>query len=105
MAKFLVLYRSTMHPGEQMGSLEPEQIQAEMQRWNDWGAKAGAALVDFGNPTMPTDDADPGPAGWVGGYSILEADDAAGIATLLVGHPHLDFGTIEVLQLLDMPGA
>ncbi len=62
-------------------------------------------LVDFGSPTMPTSDADPGPAGWIGGYSLLQADDLAALEEVLAEHPHKAAGTIEVLELLPMPGS
>ena len=105
MEKYLVLYRSPMTAGEQMAAGTPEQRQASMEAWMAWGASAGAALVDWGSPTQPVTDADPGPAGWVGGYSILEATDAATVQSLLATHPHHEVGTIEVLELLPMPGA
>ncbi len=69
-----------------------------------WGAAAGDALVDWGVPTLPTSDDDPGPAGWVGGYSILQAEDLAGVQAVLATHPHNQMGTIEILQMLPMPG-
>ena len=69
------------------------------------GRGAGEALVDWGAPTQPTSDDDPGPAGWIGGYSILQAEDLDALRALLASHPHLQVGTIEVLQLLDMPGS
>ncbi len=105
MEKYLVLYRSTMTMGEQMAGSTPEERQAGMDAWMAWGASAGDALVDWGVPTQPTSDADPGPAGWIGGYSILQADDLAGVQAILAGHPHNQMGTIEVLQMLPMPGS
>ena len=105
MQKFLVLYRSTMSMGEQMASTTPEQRQASMDAWMAWGAAAGDALVDWGVPTQPTSDEDPGPAGWVGGYSILQAADVDAVRAVLEGHPHNQIGSIEILQMLDMPGS
>jgi len=105
MQKFLVLYRSTMSIGEQMGSTTPEERQASMDAWMAWGAAAGEALVDWGVPTQPTTDDDPGPAGWVGGYSILQAADVDAVRAVLSGHPHNQTGSIEILQMLDMPGS
>lgn len=105
MEKYLVLYRSQMTAGEQMAAGTPEQRQAGMDAWMAWGASAGDALVDWGSPTQPVTDADPGPAGWVGGYSILEAENADAVQSILSTHPHHTVGTIEVLQLLAMPGA
>lgn len=105
MQKFLVLYRSTMSMGEQMSSTTPEQREASMAAWMAWGAGAGDALVDWGVPTMPTSDDDPGPTGWIGGYSILQADDLDGVNAVLADHPHRAMGTIEILAMMDMPGA
>ena len=105
MEKYLVLYRSKMTMGEQMAGATPEQMQAGMDAWMAWGAAAGDALVDWGQPTMPTSDDDPGPAGWVGGYSIVQGEDLESVRALLAGHPHNQMGTIEVLQLLPMPGS
>jgi hypothetical protein len=104
MPKYLVLYRSTMSAGEQMAAATPEAMQASMEAWMAWGARAGDALVDFGSPTQPVGDGDPGPAGGVGGYSFLQADDVASLNAVLEGHPHLAMGTIEVLEVLPQPG-
>ena len=104
MEKYLVLYRSTMTLGEQMAGSSPEEMQAEMEAWMAWGSGAGDALADWGSPTRPTSDDDPGPAGWIGGYSILQAEDLAGVQAVLATHPHHRVGTIEVLAMMPMPG-
>ena len=104
MPKYLVLYRSTLSVGEQMAAATPEAMQASMNDWMAWGANAGDALVDFGSPTQPASDGDPGPAGWVGGYSFLQADDLTTLNALLEDHPHKAMGTIEVLEVLPQPG-
>ena len=105
MEKYLVLYRSTQSSGEQMAGMTPEDMQAEMDAWMAWGTSAGDTLVDWGSPTQPTSADDPGGAGWIGGYSILQAEDLAGVQAVLATHPHNQVGTIEVLQMLPMPGA
>lgn len=105
MQKFLVLYRSKMTAGEQMSGSTPEERQAGMDAWMAWAGKAGDALVDFGSPTEPTSKEDPGSAGWIGGYSILQAEDTDAVNSVLEGHPHYQVGTIEVLQMLPMPGS
>ena len=104
MPKYLVLYRSTMPVSEQMAAATPEAMQASMNDWMAWGAKAGDALVDFGSPTQPASEGDPGPAGWVGGYSFLQADNLDSLNSLLEGHPHKAMGTIEILEVLPQPG-
>jgi hypothetical protein len=57
------------------------------------------------SPPCPTSQDDPGPAGWIGGYSILQGEDLASVQAILAGHPHNQMGTIEILQMLAMPGA
>lgn len=105
MDMYLVLYRSTTTAGEQMAAGTPEERQASTNAWMAWSASAGDALLDWGSPTQPVTDDDTGPAGWVGGYSILAAQEAAEVQTILSTHPQLTIGTIGVVQLLPMPGA
>ena len=104
MPRYLVLYRSTMSAGEQMAAATPEAMQTVMEAWMAWGARAGDALADFGSPTQQVSDGDPGPAGGVGGYSFLQADDEASLNAVLADHPHKAMGTIEVLEVLPQPG-
>ena len=61
-----------------------------------WGASAGDALVDSGSPTQPVCDGDPLPAAWVGGDSILKAEDDDAAQQILATHPHHEVGTIDV---------
>ena len=104
MAKFLVLYRAAMTAEEQMSAGTPEQAQAGMDAWMAWAQRAGDAVVDLGSPLSVVeaggDAGDP-----VGGYSVLQADDADALGKVLDGHPHAAMGgTIEILEFLSMPG-
>jgi hypothetical protein len=108
MSKYMILYRSSMSPGEQMGT--PEETQAAMQEWMSWAGRAGSALADMGSPlgTVGTE----GPAGdmgvGIGGYSVLEADSPEAARKLLDGHPHLSApggSFIEILEFLPVPGS
>jgi hypothetical protein len=99
----LIVYRSHRTAAEQMAAGSPEEIQASLHARMERGGCAGAHLVDFGSPTLPTTDADPGPSGWIGGYSIMDAAGLDELTSLLEMHPHLKDGTIEVRQMLDMP--
>lgn len=108
MAKYLVLYRSSVDATEQMASGTPEQAQEGMQLWMQWFEKVGPALVDGGSPvgksqTLPSG-ADTGVA--IGGYSVLEADSPKAAMELLDNHPHQHApgAVIEVLEYLPMPG-
>jgi hypothetical protein len=104
MAKFLVLYRSATTAAEQMAGGSPEQAQAGMEAWMAWSQRAGGAVVDLGAPLSVVeaggDAGDP-----IGGYSILQADNADALRKVLDGHPHAAMGgTIEILEFLSMPG-
>jgi hypothetical protein len=107
MPKYMILYRSSLGAGEQMGT--PEQAQQGMQAWMNWAERAGSALVDMGSPLSSV--ATEGPVGetgvGVGGYSVLEADSLESAKKLLNGHPHLSApggSFIEVLEYLPIPG-
>jgi len=104
MAKFLILYRAKVTAAEQMSQTDPEQAQAGMQAWMDWAQKAGDAVLDLGSPLGVVDAAGDG-GDPIGGYSILQAESAAALSAVLDGHPHLGWGgTIEILEMLSMPG-
>src|ERR671939_1325552 len=98
MTKFLVLYGAATTAAEQMAAGTPEQAQAGMEAWMTWAQRAGDAVVDLGAPLAAVepggDAADP-----IGGYSILQADDADALVKVLDGHPHTAMGgTIEILE-------
>jgi hypothetical protein len=109
MTKFMVLYRSAMSAQEQMASGTPEQAQAGMEAWMAWAAKAGDAIIDLGAPLADAAHLGPGSAGGgpehVTGFSVLQAESADALASILDGHPHLGAGgSIDVLEFLSMPG-
>ena len=104
MTKYLVLYRAKTTAAEQMAQGTPEQAQAAMEAWGAWAARAGDAVLDLGSPLglveAGGDEGDP-----IGGYSILQADSSEALARVLDGHPHTaSGGTIEILEVLAMPG-
>ncbi len=104
MTKYLVLYRSKMTAAEQMAQGTPEQAQAGMDAWMTWAERARDAVIDLGTPLSVVeaggDAGDP-----IGGYSILQADSHDALAKVLEGHPHLSMGgTVELLEILTMPG-
>jgi hypothetical protein len=110
MTKFMILYRSSASAREQMANATAEQMQTGMHAWMAWAGKAGDAVVDLGAPPAPTThvgSGSPAPAGdEISGYSLLQADSADALAAVLDGDPHLHVpgNSIEVLELLAMPG-
>ena len=109
MAKYMILYLSSESARDMMSGATPEQMKAGMDAWMAWAGKAGDAIVDMGTPTAHATHAGPRSIPGVEeitGYSILQADSPAAVTAVLDGHPHLDMpgNTIEVLELLPMPG-
>lgn len=111
MKKFLVLYRAPTSSFDQMKRATPEQQKAGMDAWMTWGKKAAASIVDMGAPlgkslrVTPTGSAPV--TNDLGGYSILQAESKEALVATLAGHPHflMPEGTIEVVELMAMPGA
>ena len=110
MAKFMVLYRSSMSAGEQMAAGTPEEAQAGMEAWMNWSGKAGSAIVDLGSPLASVGSvgkASKADGLGVAGFSILEAESADAVKKLLDGHPHFQSPgdtSIEILEFLPIPG-
>jgi hypothetical protein len=108
MTKYLLLYRATVSAADQMAQATPDQGEAGMDAWMAWAGKAGSAITDMGSPTQPVATVgEPGAtSGFVGGYSLMEADSLDALKAILDGHPHLmmDGASIEVLELLPVPG-
>lgn len=97
MATYLLLYRADPAAMAAMPEPTPEESAARTQAWMDWSARAGDAIVDFGNPTAA---ASPGADASVGGYSLLQADSYDAVVALLDGHPHSAMGgTIDVYEV------
>lgn len=91
-----------------MANATPEHVQAGMDAWMAWGEKVGPAVTDMGSPTQSVAAVGDGPAtsGFVGGYSLMEAETTDALTALLDGHPHLmtSGNAIEVCEVHPMPG-
>jgi hypothetical protein len=110
MARFMVLYRSSVSAEEQMAGADPAQAQAGMDAWMAWAKDAGGAIIDLGMPLgggrhldgsqVTASDTD------AAGYSILQADSLDDVVKLLEAHPHVTVpgNSLDVLPILAMPG-
>jgi hypothetical protein len=113
-AKYMVLYRSSVSAQEQMASVNPEDAQAGMELWMNWAGRVGGAMADMGSPLATVavvDQAGSSSGGtggpFIGGFSILEADSVDAVKGLLADHPHFHAPgdpAIEVLEFLPIPG-
>ncbi len=100
----------TYHGGKKPDT--PEAGQEAMEQWKIWASGLGAALVNPGTPVGITkvldnkgisDEASPHP---LMGTSILEAETMDEALDLLKDCPHIHLmgGTLEVSEMMEMPG-
>ncbi len=105
--KFLVLYRAPVSAQQQIEGSTPEQRKTGMEAWMLWAHKVGDAMVDMGSPLGEAATiGGKAPKGYIGGFSVLRADDIGKAKKLLDGHPHLmlEGATIDVMEYLPTPG-
>jgi hypothetical protein len=105
MKKFLVLYRSTVSAKDQMAKSTPEQAKAGMDAWMSWAQRSATALVDLGAPVgEATVLKGTAGQGYIGGYSIVQAESIDAAKKIFDAHPHFEApgGAIELLELLPM---
>ena len=110
MGRFMVLYNSPVSAADMMADATPEQARAGMDEWMEWSTRNGESVVDLGMPLgssmrVTTDSSEPGST-QAAGYSFLEAGSLDEAANMVKDHPHLKTpgGTIDVLEILSMPG-
>jgi len=102
MPKFIFAY----HGGKKPES--PEAGAALMARWNAWLTALGDAVVSPGNPVgksktvSATGVADNGGPDPLSGFSVMQADTIEAALEMAKSCPHLEHGTIEVAEMMDM---
>lgn len=81
---------------------------ALMKRWQDWMEANQAAFVQPGNPvgmskTVTANGVeDNGGSNPLSGWSIVRGDTMDDVVAIAGSCPHLDMGTIEIAELIDM---
>ena len=102
MPQFIYAYHGGKMPETQ------EEGAKLMARWETWLGGLGDSVVNPGNPVGMsktigaegvTDDGGSNP---LSGFSILQADSIEAAIKLSEGCPHLDHGTIEVAEIIEM---
>jgi hypothetical protein len=110
MTRYMFIYHNPPMADEAM--MDPDAMNAAMEQWNQWGAKVGPGLVDFGTPlgggihVAPDGTTEPSTR-QVTGYTIVEADSIDTVLGWAKEHPHLLMPggcEIEVHELLPVPG-
>jgi hypothetical protein len=110
MTRYLFIYHAPMSPAEATPP-SPEQMEAVMGQWNDWAARVGDGMVDFGTPldngVRVTPEGTSPSTREVAGYSLIEADSSEAALALAQNHPHLSMPggcEIEIHEALPIPG-
>ncbi len=93
------------------GGKKPESPEAGaelMARWKAWMGGLGDALVNPGNPVGMSKTvssggvSDDGGSNPLSGFSIVNADSMDTALEMAKGCPHLEHGTIEVAEVMEM---
>lgn len=86
----------------------PEAGAQLMARWNTWLGGLGDTVVNPGAPVGMSKTVsagavlDDGGTNPLSGFSIIKAESMEAAVKISQGCPHLDSGTIEIAQTLDM---
>jgi hypothetical protein len=110
MAKYMILFKSTISAKEQMANSTPEQIQTSMQEWTNWKGDLDTSIgFEWGLPMqtiaeVTTSEVLEGNSP-VTGYATMQGDKDA-VTEILKSHPHLKIEgtTIDVLEMIPMSG-
>jgi len=109
MKKFLVLYKAPMEEfTKAMQTMKPEDQEASKKEWMDWMTKNKPTLADMGAPVGKTKIVTKAGAtdghNDIGGYSVVQADNADDAAKIFADSPHFTRmnGTIELSEIMAM---
>src|SRR5260370_37911782 len=86
----------------------PEEGAKYMAKWRAWAGGLGDALVNpgvpFGNPKTVSSGgvSDGGGSNRLTGFSIVKADSMDAALEMAKGCPHLEHGTVDVAEALEM---
>lgn len=110
MKKFMALYLAPISALEQMNKATPEQMKAGMDAWMAWAGKHKTSITELGAPLgktkRVTNKGASATKNEITGYSIVEAESHDAATKLFEGHPHLHMpgASIEVMELMPIPG-
>jgi len=102
MKNFMLAYHGVVKPASKE---EGEQM---MEEWKAWASGLGDALVNPGTPlgvskTVSSDGvADNGGSNPLCGYSVVQAGSIDDAVAMAKSCPHIQFGTMEVAEMMEM---
>jgi hypothetical protein len=109
MKKFLALYMApTTSMDEMMKTWSQEQMKAGMERWAVWMDAHKSLFIDQGAPAgknmRVTSQGATAMRNEVTGYSIMQANSADEVSSILKDSPHFEIpgAYVELTELLDM---
>lgn len=120
MKEFIYIFRGEMQNEQAFAKLSPEQMQAEMQKWNNWmGDLTQKGKMIGGQPLFPegkvlmgvskkiTDGPFTEGKDIVGGYMLIKANDIKEAVELSKGCPSLEGpdGSVEIREIMPVPQA
>ncbi len=104
MAEYILAYSGGRPPES------PEEGQAQQQRWKQWVADLGDAMVNPGSPMGPCQSVsadgvtEGGVLSQLMGFSVVKADSIEAAIDMAKACPFTEMGTVEVAELMQMPG-
>jgi len=106
MSHFIFTYHGGTKPDT------PEAGKEGMKKWKEWAAGLGASLINPGTPVgitkvLTKDGVSEVPSVHpIAGFSIIEAESMDAALELLKDCPHIHMmgGTLEISEMLEMPG-
>ncbi len=99
-------YIFAYHGGEKPES--PEEGAKLMEKWHAWLGGLGDEAVNPGNPVGKSKTvsssgvADDGGSNPLSGFSIVKADTMDAAIEISKGCPHIEHGTIEIAEMMEM---
>jgi hypothetical protein len=112
MAQYMLLLRDDP---SHWAKLSPEEIQKTTEKYMEWRTRpfvrggqrldssTGRVMVKKDGKIGVTDGPFSESREVLGGYYTIEAKDFAEAVALSMDHPHADFGTIEIREVMAMP--
>src|SRR5260221_322387 len=94
MAKYLILFNSSMTAKETMQNASPEEMKVAMEEWMKWKDEVAKTVTfEWGLPLQAagrvTTNGVIESSNQAGGYCMIEADTKDILMNLLQSHPHL----------------
>ena len=111
MAQYLLLLRDD---GSAWTKMSPEEMQRTTERYMEWRNRpfvVGGQRLEMSGRVMAKKDGKIGVTDGpfsesrevLGGYFAIEAKDFAEAVALTMDNPHVDFGTIEIREVMPRP--